>query len=139
MARPLPLMDYSDMLAYEGGPLRVQAMPTSLPQTNVPTMPPYNFGYDPAVVPPPNFASPDVQPNNIQDACSILRSYDDYYRSLGVNMNTFYNSATSRLRDTGFLNGNQTYQNTCRKSPFENEIIQYGLLFLLAYVVIKKL
>ena len=138
--RPLPLMDYSDTLAVEGGPLQVQPMATSAPPSNMPTAPVNNFGYSLDVAQPPNFAAPAVMPNNIQGACKMLRPYEDWYRGQGVDMTTFYNFATAKLRSDGFFGGpNDTYQNTCRKSPLENEIVQYGLLFLLAYVVIKKL
>ncbi len=90
-------------------------------------------------VPAPNIVQNQMMPNNVRQACDRLRPYEDYYRSQGVDMNTFYNFATTKLRSSGFMGPNQTYQTTCRKSPLENEIVQYGLLFLLAYVVIKKL
>ena len=139
--RPLPLMDYSDTLAVEGGPLQVQPMATAAPASNMPTAGPFhNFGYDLSVVPAPDFAMDAMMPNNVRQACDRLRPYEDWYRSHGVDMNTFYNFATRALRSDGYFGGpNQTYQNTCRKSPLESEIVQYGLLFLLAYVVIKKL
>ena len=133
-------MDYNSLV---GDQQQIQQVPLMQNMPSAGPMPSagvfHNFGYDPAVVPPPNFAIDAMMPNNTQEACDRVRTYEDYYRSQGVDMNTFYMNATSKLRGDGFFTGNQTYQNTCQKSPFESEVVQYLLLFLLAYVVIKKL
>jgi len=115
MARPLPLMDYNalvgDQISQQQVPLMSNGMPTAMPQSNMPARP------------IPTYA----------ELCQQIAMYE---QANGPMTGARLQEAEYTMQRLGYpsvskCNGNQ--------SPFQNETIQYALLFLLLYVVIKKL
>ena len=121
MARaPLPMMNYQLEVGdqfYKPSPL-VQNMPTSAPSTSVAPMP--SMQYTP-------------QPKTYEEICQTLAIMEQR----GQLTEARAMQAESALAKLGYPPVSQCAHKS--SSPFESEVVQYALIFVIAYVVIKKL
>ena len=122
MARaPLPMMNYQLEVGdqfYKPSPL-VQNMPTNAPSTSV------------APIPQPQLRQRPMR--SFEEVCQII---DD------MEQQGLYTPARQLLYDQRLAQAGYPPSSQCAhksSSPFESEVVQYALIFVIAYVVIKKL
>lgn len=125
MTRPLPMADYNSLVGMQidkpmyQSPM-VQNMPTAGP------------------MPAPSVVAPPPIDLTYERVCQQIAVDERMARQMGKPVTPdLYARADARLKALGY-NFPPTSQCGMRM-PFQNETVQYLLLFLLAYVVIKKL
>lgn len=133
MARPLPLMDYDslvgDQLQGRQVPLNTQGVPI-----HGPSYTPSTGGNTPmpGTVVHMNMPTTTGQPKTYGEICQTIAEMQQA-NLITPQRRTEINQL---LASVGYPPMSQCPHN---KGPFQNETVQYLLLFLLAYVVIKKL
>ena len=134
MARPLPLMDYDslvgDQLQGRQVPLNTQGVPVHGP-TYVPT----TGGNTPmpgTVIMNQGSLPTDTPMRSYEEVCQIIAEMER-----GGLVTTQRRTQINQL----LANAGYPPMSQCphKQGPFQNETVQYLLLFLLAYVVIKRL